>query len=253
MTAATKPVTACVLIIGNEVLSGRTDDENLNWLAGRLTGLGIRLVEARVIPDEEDVIADVLNETRVAHDYVFTTGGIGPTHDDITAASVARAFGVEVERNAEAETLLRKHIPAERLNAARLKMADVPVGATLIDNPVSRAPGFKMGNVFVLAGVPSIMRAMFESVRHDLVGGDPILSRSVAAFKAEGDLADGLGRIQDAHPNVDVGSYPFFRMRKYGVSMVSRSTDADELEAVVDEIRDLIRALGAEPIEEPED
>lgn len=245
----TKVVTACVLIIGNEVLSGRTEDANLHWLAGRLGDMGVRLTEARVIPDVEEIIAAAVNQTRAAFDYVFTTGGIGPTHDDITTEAVARAFGVKVERNAQAVAILEKSIPKERLNAARMRMAEIPVGASLIENPVSRAPGFRMENVFVLAGVPSIMRAMFESVRHELVGGPPMLSRTVSCHLAEGDIAAGLERIQKAHPEVDIGSYPYFHMGKFGVSLVARCTDGEELAGVADEVRGLIRDLGAPPID----
>ena len=244
-----KTVTACALIIGNEVLSGRTKDANLNYMARRLAELGIRLAEARVIPDVEPVIVEAVNETRRKYDYVFTTGGIGPTHDDITCACVAKAFGVGVVRHPDAVALLKSYIPPERLNEARLKMADVPDGAELIVNPVSRAPGFRMGNVFVMAGVPSIMRAMFDGFAPHLVGGDKVMSRAVACYLAEGTVAQGLSEIQGRHPEVDIGSYPFFNTGKYGCTLISRSANAKSLEAVVEQIRTLIRTNGGEPID----
>ncbi len=246
----TKVVTACVLIIGNEVLSGRTADANLHWLAGRLGKIGVRLAEARIIPDVEETIAAAVNETRAAFDYVITTGGIGPTHDDITTEAVALAFGVEVERNPKAVAILEDAMPKDRLNAARMRMAEMPVGATLVQNPVSRAPGFRMDNVYVLAGVPSIMRAMFDAMRHELIGGAPVLSRTVSCLLPEGDIAAGLGDIQKAHAEVDIGSYPYFRMGKYGVSLVARCTDEEELAGVIEEVREMIRDHGAEPLDE---
>ena len=243
-------VTAAVLIIGNEVLSGRTEDANLHWLAQRLTGLGIRLAEARVIPDIEDVIVAAVNECRAAYDYVFTTGGIGPTHDDITSACIAKVFGVPIERNAEAKALLETFIVAENLNEARLKMADLPKGALLIGNPVSKAPGFRVENVYVMAGVPSIMRAMFDGFADQLRGGAKMLSRTVAVELPEGAVAEGLAAIQNDHPDVEIGSYPAYTSGKYRTSLVSRCTDADKLDAVVDAVRALIADLGGVPIEE---
>ena len=250
-------ITACVLVIGNEVLSGRTKDANLNWLASRCTEIGIRLAEARVIPDEEDVIVSAINECRAKFSYVFTTGGIGPTHDDITAACIAKAFGVEIERRTEAVKLLESFIKKENLNDARLKMAEVPVGAELIYNPVSKAPGFRMENVYVMAGVPSIMRAMFEGYAPTLLTGKPVISQSVACYLPEGAVAKGLAEIQEGHPDVDIGSYPFMRANKFGCTLVSRSTSSDELNLVVGEIKKMIISLGGEPIDEdlvtPED
>ena len=250
-------ITACALVIGNEVLSGRTRDANLNWLASRCTEMGIRLAEARVIPDVEDVIVDAINECRAKYTYVFTTGGIGPTHDDITAACIAKAFGVEIERRKEAVELLESFIKKENLNEARLKMAEVPVGAELIYNPVSKAPGFRMQNVYVMAGVPSIMRAMFEGYAPSLLTGKQVLSESVACYLPEGAVARGLSEIQDRYPDVDIGSYPFMRSGNFGCTLVSRGTDADELKQIVSEIKDMIVSLGGEPIDKdlvtPED
>jgi len=246
----TDTVTACCLIIGNEVLSGRTKDANLGWLAERLTDMGIRMAEARVIPDVEEVIINAVNEARAKYTYVFTTGGIGPTHDDITSLCVAKAFGVEIYRNPEAKALLETYIPVERLNEARLKMADVPVGSTLIDNPVSKAPGFQMGNVYVMAGVPSIMRAMFDELESTLTGGAKMESIAVASYLPEGTVAEPLNDIQNAHPNVEIGSYPFFRAGHFGCTLISRGTDTEELETVAEEVRQMIISLGGEPIDE---
>ena len=253
----TAKVTACALVIGNEVLSGRTKDANLNWIAQRCTEIGISLAEARVIPDFEDVIVDAINECRTKYDYVFTTGGIGPTHDDITAASVAKAFGVQIERRKEAVELLETFIKKENLNEARLKMAEMPIGAELIYNPISRAPGFRMENVYVMAGVPSIMRSMFDGFAESLMSGKKVLSQSVACYLPEGALAKGLSEIQGRYPDVDVGSYPFMRSGKFGSTLISRGIEKDEVEKVVKEIKAMITELGGEPIDEdlvtPED
>lgn len=247
MTAGTKKVTACLIIIGNEILSGRTKDANLPFLAERLNAWGIRLREARVIPDVEETIIATVNACRPAFDYVFTTGGIGPTHDDITAAAMAKAFGVRLERNAEARALLEARYEPGTLTEARLKMADIPEGASLIENPVSAAPGFQLGNVFVLAGVPNIMQAMVDGLRHRLVGGAPMLSRTISSLLAEGDLAAGLGALQARYPEVEIGSYPYFRLRRFGVSVVLRATDAEALDRAAADLAVLIRSLGGEP------
>ncbi len=246
-------VTATLIIIGNEVLSGRTRDANLQFIAGRLVELGIRLAEARVIADSEDAIVAAVNQARTTHDFVFTTGGIGPTHDDITAASIAKAFGVDLVRDARALALLESHYRDGGLNEARLKMADVPLGASLIENPVSKAPGFQMENVFVLAGVPSIMEAMFDGIQDRLAGGDKVASKTIIAFIPEGDIAGPLGRLQDQFPGVEMGSYPFFRTGRLGSSLVLRSTDPALLAAAVDGLRALIRELGVEPEEDGEE
>jgi molybdenum cofactor synthesis domain-containing protein len=249
---AEKIVTACVLIIGNEILSGRTQDVNLNYLAKGLNAAGIRLVEARVIPDLPDVIVATVNDVRAKFRYVFTTGGIGPTHDDITSECVARAFGVPLVLHPEARRILEAHYRERGLefNAARQRMAQVPAGAELIFNPISRAPGFRVGNVFVMAGVPQVMQAMFESLVGTLEGGRPVLSRTISCGLAEGALAEGLGAIQARYPDVDIGSYPWYRRGAYGVSLALRSPEAARLAAAADEVAALVRALGGTPAEE---
>lgn len=247
---ANTPVTACVIIIGNEVLSGRTPDANLGFLASSLNDLGIRVMEARVIPDDVTAIVDTVNHCRARFGYVFTTGGIGPTHDDITAACMAKAFGVALERNPDAMAMLRLQYADDDLNEARRKMADIPAGATLIENPVSRAPGFQMDNVFVLPGVPSIMRAMFDGIRGRLRGGAPMVSRSIAAFTREGNVATGLAAVQEKHGQVQIGSYPFLRGDRLGVSIVLRSADACALEPAVADVKVLFEEIGVEPFEE---
>jgi molybdenum cofactor synthesis domain-containing protein len=245
-----KIVTACLIIIGNEILSGRTQDANLAFIAKGLNEVGVRLREVRVIPDIADTIIGTVNEMRARFDYVFTTGGIGPTHDDITSECIARAFGVEWALNEEARRRLAAGYanPAD-LNEARLRMAHIPEGATLIDNPVSRAPGFQMENVFVMAGVPRIMQAMFDGIKHRLSGGATMLSRTVTSGLPEGALAAGLGRLQERYPDFDLGSYPWYRRGGYGTSLVARGTDAARLQAIVDALLAMIRELGGEPYE----
>ena len=242
-------VTACVLIIGNEILSGRTQDANLAFLAQGLNGAGIRLREARVIPDDHDLIISTVNEVRRAFDYVFTTGGIGPTHDDITAQCMADAFGVALIVHPEARRLLETHYPPGHLNEARLRMAMVPEGAVLLPNPISRAPGFQIGNVFILPGVPSIMQGIFEQLKYRLVGGEKVLSRSVSCHLAEGTLAQDLGALQERYPDLEIGSYPYFRRGDFGVTLVLRGTDRERLAAATEELKALVRTLGGDPQE----
>jgi molybdenum cofactor synthesis domain-containing protein len=236
--------TACVLIIGNEILSGKTQDANLQFFAQELGKLGIRLEEARVVRDVPEAIIRHVNECRAAFTYVFTTGGIGPTHDDITAECVARAFGVELVLDAQAVDLLKRG--GRPLNEARLKMARVPVGSQLVANPVSNAPGFRIGNVFVLAGIPSIARAMFASAVPMLAKGSPILSAGVDVYLREGDFADALTQIQNDHGAVEIGSYPFSRDGRFGATLVVRGTDAALIQRVLDEIVAAMIALGGE-------
>jgi molybdenum cofactor synthesis domain-containing protein len=244
--AATVPLsahapTACMIVIGNEVLSGRTADKNLSWIAKELTSIGIRLAEARVIPDVEQAIIDAVNACRPLYTYVFTSGGIGPTHDDITSRAIAHAFGLPLERSKEAEAVLEKHYGRAELNAARLKMADIPKGASLIANPVSAAPGFKIDNVHVMAGVPVIMQAMFDGVKHTLRGGPVVLSRTLSAYITEGVIAEGLSAIQDQYPHVEIGSYPFVRNGRLGTSLVARCSDGQMLDKAASAIQALLK------------
>jgi len=247
MTDGATP-TAAVLIIGNEILSGRTQDANLAFLGRELAALGIRVVEARVIPDIEAVIVETVNDLRARVTYLFTTGGIGPTHDDITTESIAKAFGVPWVLHPDAHRLLLDHYGPEKLNAARLRMAHTPQGATLVDNPVSKAPGVQIGNVFVLAGIPVIARAMFESLKHRLTGGPPLLSATITAYVAEGVIAAGLGAIQARFPQLDLGSYPFQQNGRFGTQLVVRGTDQTALAAARDAVVGLVRELGEEAI-----
>jgi molybdenum cofactor synthesis domain-containing protein len=250
MAAEERIVSGCLIIIGDEILSGRTVDANLSFLARRLNEVGVRLTEARVIPDDEETIVATVNGCRARYDYVFTTGGIGPTHDDITGAAIAKAFGVDWALNDEAHAILTGHykMTGAELNEARLKMAHAPVGAELIENPISKAPGYRLENVFVFAGIPAVMQAMFESIAHRLTGGAPVLSRTVAATLPEGTIAADLGALQERYPGIDIGSYPFYRRGKFGCSLVLRGTDAAALGAAADELAAIIRALGEEPI-----
>jgi molybdenum cofactor synthesis domain-containing protein len=244
-----KVVTAAVLVIGNEILSGRTKDANLNYLATELNAIGVRPLEARVVADVPEAIVNAVNELRGAYDYVFTTGGIGPTHDDITSECVAKAFGAKLIKDPRAVRLLTNHYGEANLTEARLRMAHVPEGATLIDNPVSTAPGFQIGNVFVLAGVPAICRAMFDGLKGRLKTGDKVLSVTISGNIGEGVIAKGLGQLQDRYQALEIGSYPFFRQGKFGASFVLRGTDAAMLRSAAEELRTLIRTLGADPIE----
>ncbi len=241
--------TACVLVIGNEILSGRTQDINLRFLAQKLAERGIRLIEARVIPDTPATIIATVNELRARTDMVFTTGGIGPTHDDITSECVAAAFGVPWEPHPEAWARMEASYKPGEFNAARQRMATMPRGASLIDNPISNAPGFTIGNVHVMAGVPRIMQAMFESLAPRLPGGTPIAARAVHALGvAEGRIAEGLGAIQQQYPDVDLGSYPFYRPTGNGVAIVAKGTGPARLEAAIAEVAALFAALGYAPV-----
>lgn len=237
---------AGVLIIGDEILSGRTQDVNLSFLGKRLHELGIRLVQARILPDQEDIIANDVVAFHQSYDYVFTTGGIGPTHDDITAQSIAKAFAVPLALNQEAKALLQKRVPNGELNPHQLKMAHVPKGATLIENPVTDAPGFCLKNVFVLAGVPKIMQAMFESITPKLQGGEPFHNKTLRCYLGESILAPGLETIQQQYPKVSIGSYPFWGTNTHGASIVLRSQDVAQVEAAAYDVAQLIDSLGAE-------
>lgn len=242
-------VTAALVVIGNEVLSGRTRDANVQTFAKTLGARGVRLKEVRMIADDKAAIVNAVNALRDVYDYVFTTGGIGPTHDDITTDSVAAAFGRPVELNEEAVRRLRYHYGKQTINDARLRMARIPEGAELVDNPVSHAPGYRIENVFVMAGVPRIAQAMLDTVKDQLRGGAPVQSRAVTAYIKEGDIAEPLANIQARFPDVEIGSYPFVRGDRLGTSVVCRGIDAVRAEAVAEEVANAMRAVGADPDE----
>ena len=242
--------TAALIVIGNEILSGRTQDANIRYLATRLGEIGMPLREVRIIPDDRAVIVRTVNDVRAAFDHVFTTGGIGPTHDDITSECIAEAFGVPWEAHPDAWARMAASYKPGEFNAARQRMATMPRGATLIENKVSNAPGFSIGNVHVMAGVPRIMQAMFEALAPTLAGGEPILSRTLhAQGLLEGRLAAALGAIQARHPALDIGSYPFYRASGNGVAIVAKGTDAAAIGAAIGEVATMIREFGIEPVE----
>ena len=246
--SATNP-TACLLVIGNEVLSGRTQDANIRFLAVKLGELGIPMREVRVIPDIAQTIIDTVNEVRKKFTYVFTTGGIGPTHDDITSECIAAAFGVPWEPHPVAFARMEAAYRPGEFNAARQRMGTMPRGAALIDNAMSVAPGFQMENVYVMAGVPRVMQSMFEWLAPRLEGGAKIESRSVhATALSEGLIAAGLSEIQSRYPDIDLGSYPYYRPSGNGVTLVAKGTSGADAEAVVAEVTALIVSLGRTPI-----
>ena len=232
---------AALIIIGNEILSGRTQDKNLSYLANWLNEIGIQLSEVRVIRDEEKVIIDTVNHLRSEYDYVFTTGGIGPTHDDITSLSIARAFGVELEVNDKALSILKEYYKDGELTEARMKMTMIPVGAELVDNPVSKAPGFKMDNVFVMAGIPSIMQGMLEGARRFLKGGDVVKSMSIDVFTPESNVAQALTDLQKKYIDVEIGSYPFSKDNRFGTTLVMRSSNEKRLQQCDEELKELMK------------
>ena len=244
-------VSACLIIIGNEILSGRTQDKNLAHIALRLNDVGIQLREVRVIPDIEETIVNTINACRAAHDYVFTTGGIGPTHDDITSASVAKAFGVPMHRHPDAKAAMLAMLKPEQVNEARMKMADVPVGAELIPNAVSTAPGFRMENVYVMAGIPRIMQAMLEAILPQLHGGATVLSLSITTNLPEGTIAQGLTEIQQRYMDIDIGSYPSYQQGGYATTLVLRSPDDARNRAAIAEIEGMIAACNGLVIDTP--
>ncbi|MFT7686099.1 MAG: molybdenum cofactor synthesis domain-containing protein [Candidatus Azotimanducaceae bacterium] len=248
---ASKVVTACMIIIGNEILSGRTQDVNLNYLAKALNELGVRLTESRIIPDVESVIVDTVNECRAKFDHVFTTGGIGPTHDDITAVCIAKAVGVDLVLHPEIVKLIERREAPPEVMESRMLMARVPEGARLIENTTGGPPGFQVENIFVMAGVPSVMQAMVGSLdKERLGGGDPVRSRSIGAYLGESQVANALAEIQNQHLDVDVGSYPFFRKDGYGTNLVIRGTDEAELDLIKEKVRLMILSFDADPFEE---
>lgn len=241
--------TAAMLVIGDEILSGRTRDSNMHHLAKELTRAGIALAEARMVPDMRDRIMAAVRALSESHTYVFTSGGIGPTHDDITADAVAAAFGAPIDVRADARALLEAHYAKSgtELNTARLRMARIPEGATLIENPISAAPGFVIGNVHVMAGVPAIFEAMLASVLPGLTGGAPMLSRNLRVEVPEGEVAEALGAVAAAFPDLSMGSYPFIRGGVYGTNLVLRGQDAARL---AEAVTHLAAALPVEAVEE---
>jgi len=245
-------VTAAVLIIGDEILSGRTQDTNLRDIARYLGVIGVDLAEARTVPDVMEEIVEALNALRARYDYVITTGGIGPTHDDITADAVAQAFGVELYEHPDIIAMMAARWGGE-LNAARRRMARVPVGGDLVKNPVQGPPGFTIGNVFTLAGVPQIMRGMLEDVGPRMRGGRPTVSRTVRVEgSGEGAIAAPLETVAKAHPDMSLGSYPFFGAEGYGSNLVVRSRDAEALADAVAELIAALRGAGIENVREIE-
>ena len=219
--------TACLIVIGDEVLSGRTEDKNINFIAKRCDKIGINLAAVRIIPDEHKVIQDVVIECHKDFDYIFTTGGIGPTHDDITTECIAKAFKVNIEINQEALKRLQAHYKKLKveLNESRIKMAKIPVGAELIDNPVSSAPGYIIKNVYVLPGVPKILQAMFVGLEDKICGINNMISKNIIVHSAEGEIANFLESIQNKFNEVSIGSYPYFRPPEVGTNIVLRSLD----------------------------
>ncbi|MEL7046563.1 MAG: molybdopterin-binding protein [Pseudomonadota bacterium] len=247
-------VTAGLVIIGDEILSGRTQDANIAYLAKWLNEEGVALKEVRIVADVEAAIVEAVNALRERCDYCFTTGGIGPTHDDITVDAVACAFGVDVVYNDEALRMLANYYGVEQLTDARKRMARVPDGGDLVRNPMSGAPGLRRDNVFMLAGIPGIMRGMLEGLRGELAGAEPMQSDVVTVFSPESAMAERLGVIQAAHPDTSVGSYPFFRQGRIGAALVVRSTDAALIPPVLAAIRRAAESIGADWVDgEPEE
>ena len=243
--------TAALVVIGDEILSGRTQDRNIAQIASWLNVQGIRLAEVRVVPDVQEKIVAAVNALRAEHDYLFTTGGIGPTHDDITVDAIAAALDVPVIIHPDARTMLEgyyKRIGSE-LTEARLRMARTPEGAELIPNPVSGAPGIKVGNIFVMAGVPHITAGMLEGLTGTLEGGRPLVSVTVGAFAAESEVADMLAKLQSTHAGTAIGSYPFFKEGRVGSNFVVRSEDEAVAEACADELAAGLSAAGYQPVE----
>lgn len=250
MSGQSKIWTAALAVIGDEILSGRTQDKNVAQVATWLNDQGIRLAEVRIIPDDARRIADTVNELRAGHDYLFTTGGIGPTHDDITVDAIAAAFGVPVIIHPQARAILEDYYRDRPggLTEARLRMARVPEGAELIPNRTSGAPGVKIANVFMMAGVPGITASMLLGLTGKLEGGSPVVSVTVGARAAESEVADLLRETEEAHPGVAIGSYPFFKDGKYGANFVIRSEDGELARVTGDDLARRLRAAGYEPV-----
>lgn len=241
-------VTAGILVIGDEILSGRTKDKNIGFIAEYLTNIGIDLKEVRVVADDEADIVAALNALRNRYTYVFTTGGIGPTHDDITADSVAKAFGVDIHHHPEVVARFRERWTEQDLNEARLRMARVPAGADLIPNRMSGAPGIRIENLFLMAGVPSITAGMLDALTGELEGGAPLLSETIGSWVQESEIADLLRETERVHEGCAIGSYPFFREGRVGANFVVRSTEPAVIEAAVEALATGLRALGREAV-----
>ncbi|MBC2778404.1 competence/damage-inducible protein A [Parasphingopyxis marina] len=239
--------TAGMLVIGDEILSGRTQDKNVATLAKWLNVQGIRLAEVRIVPDILERIVEAVNEVRASVDYLFTTGGIGPTHDDITVDAVSAALGVDVIVHPRARAVLEAYYETRGgLNEARLRMARVPEGGELIENRMSGAPGIRHGNIFIMAGIPHIAAQMLDALTGQLEGGDPVISETIGCWTAESEVADTLGAIEKAHPDCQIGSYPFFREGKVGANFVIRSTERDALDACLAALCEALGTAGFE-------
>ena len=230
MNKANKKVDAAIIVIGNEILSGRTQDINVSFLSKWLNNLGVRVTEVRIIEDKEESIINCINEMKNNFKYIFTTGGIGPTHDDITSKSIAKAFKLKYDFHKEAYNILKKYYKSGEFNEGRKKMAKIPEGASLIYNPSSGAPGFIVENVFCLPGVPSILKSMVGGLKNKIIGGRKILSETISVQTVESEIAKSLNDVQNNFKNVEVGSYPFFRLGKIGVSLVIRSTEQNQID-----------------------
>ena len=244
-----KEIIASIIIIGNEVLSGRTKDLNTSAISMWLNSIGISVQEVRVIPDIEKIIIDTVNELRKKFDYVFTTGGIGPTHDDITAMSISKAFNLKYDFHKEAFSILENYYEPGKFNEGRQKMAKMPTTANLILNPSSGAPGFYVENVFCLPGVPSILRSMLGGLNNVLIGGDPILSKTINLRTYESEIAESLTNVQNNNQGVEIGSYPFFRQGKLGVSIVLRSVDKSKIDNCNLQILEFVKTKNIKVVE----
>ena len=244
-----KEIFAGIIIIGNEILSGRTQDTNTSTLSIWLNSLGIKVQEVRTIPDIEKTIISTVNELRKKYDYIFTSGGIGPTHDDITASSISKAFNLKYGPHGEAMSILEKYYKPGEFNEGRQKMAWMPTGANLILNPTSGAPGFNVENVYCLPGVPSILKSMIGGISHKLIGGNPILSHTINLRTVESEIAESLSNVQMNNKSVEIGSYPFFRAGKLGVAIVLRGDEQSKIDKCNTEIIEFVKEKNIEIVE----
>ncbi len=241
MAKVNKKIYSAIIIIGNEILSGRTQDVNVSYLSNWLNNLGVEVSEVRIIPDKEKFIIKTVNELRKVYKYIFTTGGIGPTHDDITSKSVAKAFKIPYGYHKQAYELLENYYSPENFNEGRKKMAKLPITASLIYNPSSAAPGFIVKNVFCLPGVPSILKSMLGGLKHKITGGKKVISKSISLYTVESEISVPLKKIQDKFKSIDIGSYPFFKQGKIGVSIVLRSKEKKRIDQCNKQIVKFIR------------